>query len=88
MHVRSQAAGLAAQWLQLWAGGPLPAVEEDFVPPGGLSGMLNSLAWTRTGQVEVLAEDAEREFADGHVDLPAAIHELGLIGEVVSNPVR
>lgn len=87
MHVRSQAAWLAAQWLQLHTGGPLPAVE-DFFHLDSLAGILNSLAWTRTGQVEILAEDAEKSFADGCCDLPAAISDLEPIREVVRNPVR
>ncbi|WP_157546674.1 hypothetical protein [Hamadaea tsunoensis] len=72
MHVRSQAAWLAAQWLQLETGRELPAVEDDFElrPTADIA---NTLAWTRSGQIELLPEDA------AHGDAGAAVRELRLM---------
>lgn len=76
MHVRSQAAFLATDWLRLKTGRQLRADENlgDYAPDD-LPGLVNTLAWTRSRQISHLPEYVDELIDSGH-DLLTPITEL------------
>lgn len=95
MHVRSQAAWLAAEWLWLKEGRALRidaligSMPEDAEPD--LAAMVNTLAWTRSRQVSMLAQYVHDEALwNRHPfrNVPAAVQELRAILAEVTAPSR